>query len=362
MIKNKQPLQVADGLGVDSMAMLIALRDHGIVPDGILFANTVAEKDETMAYLPIAQAWCRKNGFPEITVVEYTVKNFKNWPPYRGLEENCLTNGTLPSEAFGMGSCSEKWKQQPQNNWTKTWAPAVAAWEKGLKVKKAIGYDDSTADKKRSCSADRTFKAKPDEHYDYWYPLQEWKIDRKKAIEMIVAEGMPGWDPIYMAGGPLTWIEKGGIPVKSSCFFCPNMKPFEVSALPKDKLGRVVIMEARAKVRLEGHMTQEQLDAKYEMQLEAWTKKSKEAREKGLELPRAPKRKVAGAKALMRGLWRNRMMTDFIRTEKLLSEETIDRLAGQVPTELVRRNEAHARGEKVESWDEFMDRVLVNLA
>lgn len=362
MLTNKRVFQVADGLGVDSMAMLIGLKRHGIRPDAIVFANTAAEKDETYAYLPVVQAWCKKVGFPEVTVVEYTVKNFKNWPPYRGLEENCLTNGTLPSEAFGMGSCSEKWKQQPQNNWTKTWEPAVKAWARGEKVLKAIGYDDSTADKKRSCSADRTFKAVPDERYDYWYPLQEWGWDRKKCIEAILEEDLPGFDPIYLGGGPVKWVERGGIPVKSSCFFCPNMKPFEVSALPKDKLGRIVIMEARAKVRLEGHMSQEQLDKKYDDKLKAWITKSREAREKGLPLPRAPKKKTAGDKSLMRGLWRNKMMTDFIRKEGLLSGETIDRLVAQVPTELVLRNEAHARGEKVESWDQFMDRVLVNVA
>lgn len=357
-----QILQVADGLGIDSMAMLIGMRDRGIVPTAILFADTESEKQETYAYLPVVQAWCRKVGFPEVTTVKYVVKNFKNWPPYFGLEENCLTNGTLPSEAFGMGSCSEKWKQQPQNNWTKSWAPAIEAWARGEKVRKAIGYDDSSADQKRSCKANRTFKAKPDPNYDYWYPLQEWKIDRKAAIEMIVAEGLPGYDPIYLAGGPVRWIEKGGIPLKSSCFFCPNMKQNEIDLLPREKLARIVIMEARAKPRLEGHMTQAQLDDKYEAQLAAWTEKSKEARRKGLELPRAPKRKVAGHKALMRGLWRNKMMTSYIREKGLLSSELIDRLQAQVPTELVRRNEMHAQGQKVESWDEFMTRVLAGVA
>ncbi len=361
MLKNKQVLQVADGLGVDSMAMLIGMRDRGIIPDAILFANTAAEKDETYRYLPVVQAWCRANGFPEVTVVEYVVKNFKNWPPYAGLEENCLTNGTLPSEAFGMGSCSEKWKQQPQNSWTKTWALAVEAWARGEKVKKAIGYDDSSADQKRSCKANRTFKAKPDSHYDYWYPLQEWRIDRKKCIEMIVGEQLPGYDPVALAMGKLVWIEVGGVPTKSSCFFCPNMKSHEVDMLPAEKLARIVVMEARAKVRLEGHMTQEQLDEKYEAQLAKWVEKSKEAREKGLELPRAPKRKVAGHKSLMRGLWRNKMMTSYIREKNLLSSGTIDRLVSQVPTELVRRNEMHAQGQKVESWDQFMTRVLVDV-
>lgn len=361
MAKIWQPLLVADGLGVDSMAMLIGMQQRGIVPDGILFADTAAEKDETYAYLPVVKEWCWQVGFPEPTVVEYVVKNFKNWPPYRGLEENCLTNGTLPSEAFGMGSCSEKWKQQPQNNWTKSWQPAVETWAAGGKVRKAIGYDDSTADKKRSCSAARTFKVKPDDRYDYWYPLQEWGWDRKKCVEVILAANLPGYDPIYVGGGPVKWVEQGGIPLKSSCFFCPNMKAFEVAALPKEKLGRIVIMEARAKVRLEGHMNQEQLDAKYEAKLAAWTKKADEARRKGTQLPAAPKHKKAGDKALMRGLWRNKMMTDYIRDQGLLSRETIERLVGQVPTQLVLRNEAHARGEKVESWDQFMDRVLVDL-
>lgn len=342
MTKSRQPLQVADGLGVDSMAMLILLEKLGVRPDTTLFANTAAEKDETYAYLPVANAWCRKVGFPEITVVEYVVKDFKNWPPYFGLEENCLTNGTLPSEAFGMGSCSEKWKQQPQNNWTKTWAPAVEAWARGEKVKKAIGYDDSSADQKRSCKANRTFKAKPDERYEYWYPLQEHHWDRARCVAEILKAGLP-------------------VPFKSSCFFCPNMKRDEIDLLPKEKLARIVVMEARAKVRLEGHMTQEQLDAKYGLQFAAWQKKADEARKKGLELPRAPKHKQAGDKSLMRGLWRNKMMTDYIRERGLLSAPTIERLAAQVPTQLVRRNEAFARGEKVESWSAFMTRVLVDL-
>lgn len=356
-----QPLIVADGLGVDSMAMLEGLRQHGVRPDVILFADTAGEKDETYAYLPVANAWCDKVGFPRVTVVEYVVKNFKNWPPYQGLEENCLTNGTLPSEAFGMGSCSQKWKQQPQNNWTKTWAPAIDAWARGEKVRKAIGYDDSTADKKRSCSANRTFKVTPDDRYDYWYPLQEWHWDRKKCVEVIVGLGLPGWDPSYLSGAPLVWIDRGGIPVKSSCWFCPNMKSFEIDSLPKEKLARIVVMEARAKVRLEGHMSQPQLDERYELQLALWMKKADTARRDGTELPRAPKKKTAGAKQLMRGLWRNKMMTDYIRDRGLLDGETINRLAGQVPTELVRRNEAHAAGQEVETWDAFMGRVLVNL-
>src|SRR5262249_39790620 len=47
-------------------------------------------------------------------------------------------------------------------------------------------------------------------------------------------------------------IRAAGVPVrlKSSCFFCPAMKPQEIDELPKHLLRRIVIMEARAKPRL----------------------------------------------------------------------------------------------------------------
>src|SRR3546814_14721416 len=47
-------------------------------------------------------------------------------------------------------------------------------------------------------------------------------------------------------------IERAGLPVppKSSCFFCPAMRPHEVDALSKDELRTIVLMEARAKPRL----------------------------------------------------------------------------------------------------------------
>ena len=94
-----------------------------------------------------------------------------------------------------------------------------------------------------------------------------------------------------------------------------------------EKLARIVIMEARAKPRL--------------------TK--------------------------IEGLWRNGCkgtrggekkpgsMTQFIRESGLLTEATIDRLIRDVPKELTLRNEEHARGLVVESWAEFMVRVLTGL-
>lgn len=104
---NSHPLLVVSyGAGVDSTAMLVEFVRRQIRPDYIVFADTGGEKEETLAFLPVMDAYLKKVGFPGITVVRYVPRDFKHWPPYSTLEENCLTNGTLPSLAFGFKSCS----------------------------------------------------------------------------------------------------------------------------------------------------------------------------------------------------------------------------------------------------------------
>ena len=49
------PIVVAYGMGVDSTAMLIGLRDRRMPIDLTMFADTGSEKPETMAYLFIIQ-------------------------------------------------------------------------------------------------------------------------------------------------------------------------------------------------------------------------------------------------------------------------------------------------------------------
>lgn len=216
-------------------------------------------------------------------------------------------------------------------------AQAVATWKAGQKVRKAIGYDASPADQRRRCSSDKiTFKVNSADarKYDFWYPLQEWGWDRLRCIREISGAGLP-------------------LPMKSSCWFCPNMKENEIDILPKDLLQRIVVMEARASVRLEGWMTQEQLDASYAKKLAKW----KLAPDK----KKAPRRKVAGEKGLMRGLWRAKLMTDYIRAKGLLAAEEIDRLWAVVPKEIVLRNEAKAAGNEVETWSEFFGKVGVKV-
>jgi len=207
----RPPLVVSYGAGVDSTAMLVAMWRRGIRPDLILFADTGAEKPETYAYLPIINAWLAAVGFPPVTVVRYRPKR----APYRNLEGKCLANETLPSLAFGKHSCSLVFKVEPQNRFVQAWEPARLAWDAGLRVVKAIGYDSGEQDCRRRRKADTASAKKVREghidatRYAYWYPLQEWGIDRVECLRLIALAGLP-------------------VPVKSACFFCPASRKSEV--------------------------------------------------------------------------------------------------------------------------------------
>lgn len=283
------PLVVAYGIGVDSTAMLVGMKQRGIRPDKIMFGDVGAEKAETYAYLSVIGPWLEFVDFPPVTIVRYVPKKFKHWPPYYTLEENCLTNGTLPSISFGFSSCSQKWKQAPQHKHMQQWQPALDAWARGERVIKAIGYDCSMRDKKRSAKAERlvcTYKDQHAEFYEYWYALQDWGWDRDRCKLEIVSEGIQ-------------------IPEKSSCFFCLAMKPDEVRSLPVDKLRRIVLLEARAAPRL--------------------------TKVEGLWRKSVKKRDIPGS------------MTKFIEREGLLVREDIERIQ-QIPTQLVEFQQAHAAG------------------
>jgi hypothetical protein len=292
----KRPVVVANGVGVDSWAMLIGMRQRDMRPDLILHADVGNEKRKTREFLPIMNRHLISWGFPEITVVRYVPKNFKHWPPYYTLAENCLTNGTLPSISFGFKSCSLKWKKAPQDAYCNQWAPALECWASGQRVIKLIGYDTSPKDVRR-CN----HVGDPDDpKYEYRYPLQEWGWNRERCIAEIRRARLP-------------------VPVKSSCVMCAAMKPDEVRELDPDELALVVVMEARAKPRLRN--------------VEGLWRKSTKAR--------------PGS------------MTEFILREKLLPAAEVERLQ-QVPTDLVRYQQEYACGQRVEPFSEFIQITLAN--
>lgn len=296
--RDGRPLLVSDGMGVDSTALLELLAEAEVRPDAILFADTGAEKDETYEYLPVRRARLASLGFPDLTVVRYVVSDFKHWPPYEGLDQNCLTNGTLPSLAFGFKSCSQKWKIKPQDRWGLGWEPAKATWAAGRKVLKTIGYDASPNDKRRFAHAE----GMTDPAYQYEYPLLAAGIDREGCKAVIRNAGQPE-------------------PVKSACYMCPATQPEELHTHKRKYLRWIVIMEARAQPRL--------TDV-----LGLWRN---------------------GVKGTRGGKAKPGRMTDYIRQHGLLPSSEIDELIKNAPAELIDQQQQFANGMDIPSWREFLD-------
>ncbi len=209
---------VSYGGGTNSTAMLVGMRERGIVPDAILFADTGGEKPNTYDQIEVVQKWLSGIGFPAIEIVKKVDRN----GDVLTLEQNCLNKNMLPSIAYGFKTCSQKYKIAPQDKWMNNWERAREEWKAGRQITKFIGFDadePQRADKDYSCKK-----------YNSRHPLIEWGWGRDECKEAIERAGLPQ-------------------PGKSSCFFCPNMRPSEIrelNAVYPELMKRAVEMEANA--------------------------------------------------------------------------------------------------------------------
>lgn len=203
---------VSYGGGTNSVAMLVGLHRHGERPDAILFADTGGEKPHTYDHLWTMQAWCERVGFPSLTIIR------GDQPQQQRdltLEQECRRLGTLPSRAFGWGSCSMKWKTDPAKKW-------IRAHFEQSDVVRLVGF--------HAGEPERCLKVPDGERAYQRYPLIEWDWDYEECQEQIVKAGLP-------------------IPGKSACFYCPSSKKHEILELRKRYpvlLSRALEMERRA--------------------------------------------------------------------------------------------------------------------
>lgn len=300
---DRQPVMVAYGGGVDSTAMIIEMHALGEPIDMVLMALTNSENPLTDRYVEMFADWMKKQGIP-FEFVQYVPKNFKNWPKYFGLYENCLTNGTLPSISFGFNSCSCKWKVAPQEAYVKTWELGQRAIRQDMRITKCIGYDSGIQDSRRYAERE----GHTDPLYDYRYPLREWNWTRDDCEARIRKAGLP-------------------VPPKSACFMCAATKPHEVDAFPPTVLRRIVLLEARAHPRLRN------VDG----------------------LWRKPVKGVRG------GTPRPGSMTQYIREKSLLPEDEIDLIWNEAPKALIAWQESVAdtpidERPSIREWLGFFDR------
>ena len=228
-------LAVCFGAGVDSTAMLVALHLAGIQPQVITFADVgEGEKPETMAHIERMNAVLASWGWPPINSCRKIPLASTG---YDSLYSNCLANETLPSLAFGLKSCSIKWKQVPQDQFIKgacsgpNAKPPHPVWieaqRTGQRIVKLIGYDCGRADLKRS----RNMRV-ADADFDYAYPLQLLGWTREDCIALITE--VLGADYV---------------PIKSACYYCPASKIWELywlAAHHPDLLERALLLERTA--------------------------------------------------------------------------------------------------------------------
>jgi hypothetical protein len=207
------------GGGTNSAAILVQLKNLGVRPDLITFADTGAERPKTYTHIKLMSDWCVKNGFPEIT----TVTQVKADGSANYLYEACLEKNALPSLAYGFKSCSQKHKIFPQDKFYNNLPSAIAEWKNGNKIKKIIGYD---------CGESHRIKEYVNDKYELWYPLVDWGWHREDCVDAIVKEGLPK-------------------PNKSACFFCPSTKIEEIKELydtEPELIAKAIFMEDNAEL------------------------------------------------------------------------------------------------------------------
>ncbi len=223
------PIIVSNGVGEDSIAMLVELHRLGIRPDAIVtalvgrgwFGN---EHRRFYDYLPVMEAWLAQIGFPAPTYVWYEMKKQAKHYNYLSLAGNCLSNRTLPSISFRRNhSCSLKYKGSEIDRWvTQRYAERpcyrLVGYDLGEGHRNASRFSTSTENKSR-------------QHDVYVYPLQLLGLDRVGCQQVIMDAGLP-------------------MPGKSSCVFCASMTPGEIDQLWPEELWIIVILEANASPNL----------------------------------------------------------------------------------------------------------------
>jgi hypothetical protein len=204
------PVSVSIGGGINSTGLVCGKYERGEPIDLNLFSDPGAEKPETYRHIERLESWLVARGYPGITIVRH---------PSETLEEQCLRQKTLPSIVVGFRSCSDHFKIRPQNHFLKQWQPAIDAWERGERVTKLVGFDAGEPHRAKDFS---------DKRYEVRFPLIEWNWDRDDCIAAIKRHGLE-------------------VPPKSSCFFCPEMREWEVLELRDNNpelFKRALAMEA----------------------------------------------------------------------------------------------------------------------
>ncbi len=207
------PLVANYGGGVNSVAVLLWLHREGYPIKACLMSDPGHEDKRTYAYIAtVMNPWLLEHKLPTITLVSRESEaGYRPRSQWKGtLGDDCLKKKMLPSVAYGLKSCSMKFKAEPSKWWLERQLWTQVAWEKGQRIVRAIGYD-----------ADENHRVKKHRHYRDSLPVDEFSDPAE-------AKKYKPWYPLFDAG--LTredckkLIKEAGLPEppKSSCTFCAH--------------------------------------------------------------------------------------------------------------------------------------------
>jgi hypothetical protein len=216
-----QYLIVSYGGGTNSTAMLVGLLERGERPDAIVFADTGGEKPHTYRHIEQMSLWCQRIGFPPVEIIRGELPQMVI---DGSLEQECIRLGKMPAKAYGFGSCSLKWKIEPQQRYDRRFAAAHGV--ELSDITRLIGFDADEPSR-----VERALRVGKKQPVKQRFPLYEWDWGREECVEAIARAGLEQ-------------------PGKSACFFCPSSKKWEILELRDrypDLLARALEMERRAR-------------------------------------------------------------------------------------------------------------------
>ena len=211
---------VSYGGGVNSTAMLVGLWERRQRPNYILFADTGDEKPHTYEFIWTLNIWLIEREFPSIQIVR---GSYPRQQKDGSLYNESYRLGKLPAKAYGLGSCSMKWKIEPQQKLQKFLAKQQGLSRSEITI--LVGFDAGEPQRIQRALDNADKKLFPER-----YPLSEWEWGREECLAAIERAGLPN-------------------PGKSACFYCPSSKKHEIRELAErypELFAKAVDLERRA--------------------------------------------------------------------------------------------------------------------
>lgn len=216
---------VMAGMGDDTAMMIAEMYKRGFEPDEIVFADTGSEHKHTYKFINYLKAWCAQRNWSKVVVLR---KTDKSGAPLSviGLAER---DNTLPGAAFGVKSCTLRFKTETADKYFNNHPDCWRAWGVSGKGKSLESHTGSIL-RIVGINADepsRYAKWRPEHKWTQVFPLVDWDIGEHEsdAVEEV---------GLYYPG-------------KSSCICCPHMSGKELYNLkimyPDDYL-RIRMLES----------------------------------------------------------------------------------------------------------------------